>query len=411
MASQPPKLSAIPFSLKQPFENVRLLELPDELLEIIEKTNVEPTDSLYLKSSPPIDNLDGNESQTKEGSLHLCTNDKSWLVKQVSTSNSVYVARTSLAFPVEDDDGDEPMDGLLGRIQTGLTAFAKPGNVLELHPIPSATYQAVAVEHLMQLVPTINRVKDIDLVGRKVHHSIQRLYDHIPAPRSAISKELAEQCVFEAADVGAYIPTANLMLDTWRKLIEAATIAGTKITASLDTDALLDSIPDVDDIADNGDAINICKNVAKRMFEHGGYLEALGIIVRSSNETNELDMLNEMEISRWVGNLILKAARQGGDGGKVEKDAFEKRWEDAVPAAWVRYCSAEVLDSACSIETGGEKTMIAWKEYSVISGSDGRSDSTQKSTAQTTVPLPAASVGKAKRKWHEKFATQRNVKR
>lgn len=86
MATQTSGFPSIPLDLKHPFQSLRLLEVPDEILDIIAQGQ-----ELSFVSSPA--SISSN-TNTKEGNLHLCSANKTWLVKQVSTSNSLYITQT-----------------------------------------------------------------------------------------------------------------------------------------------------------------------------------------------------------------------------------------------------------------------------------------------------------------------------
>src|SRR5882757_7009852 len=112
MSTQRPDFPPIPFSATYPHQHFRLIELPVELVSVIETGG----SRLYFKSgNAPASELNGNtkgitgigggigsgtskstQESEKEGLLHLCADEKIWAVRQVSTSNSVYVAQTQI---------------------------------------------------------------------------------------------------------------------------------------------------------------------------------------------------------------------------------------------------------------------------------------------------------------------------
>lgn len=412
MSTQKATFPPVAFNIFQPSGNVRLLELPEELLSIISDTSDRENgnQALYFKSSPATDESSEN-GDSKEGHLHLCSNNKSWLVKQVSTSNSVYVTRTSAAIPDEDD--------LIAYATTdaggGITAFAKPTNTLELHAVPASSSEMVANEQLTRLIPTLQNALQVSSPARTSRYSISQLHEHIPAPAVIITQVLSRRCVFQlpwstsnlnmSRDVPteppqgakAYIPSTKLLLETWNRIVEAATMSDTKITGDLEADVLLEGFSDIEDLMDNS-AGDVYKAIAKTMFERDGYFVALALIKKAKN-VGEKDTINEMETARWVGNMILKVHDSQTGGTGIEKESFEKQWEDAVPTGWVKYCSVEVLGSACAIELEDEKEMVVWREYGQITAVQNGEDT------------KAAAPSKGKRKWHEKFAASRNVKR
>lgn len=406
MSTQTSGFPAISFNIAQPFQNVRILELPEELLEIITKASSKDSDDeIYLKSSPASEESSAT-SASKEGFLHLCTNDRAWLVKQVSTSNSVFVAKTSTDSWNEDVLIPDP-DAVGG----GLSAFAKPTSLLELHPLPATGYENMVKEQLERLVP---RIDSQGLPGKISDYSIGALYEQIAAPKNAITKALAQQCVIRLPwkqstafqdtlysptvnEGKAYIPTPPLLLATWKQIVEAATISETRVTGDLEADILLDAFCQAE-----SEELERYKAVAQAMFADEGYFVALGLITKAiSIETK--DHLNEMDLARWVGNVVLQAH----DKQQAEKEAFERDWEDAVPVLWAKYCSVEVLGNACAIEKVDEEEIVIWRKF----GNDSEDEAAAQQEAVMADSKPPAAAAKGKRKWHDKFATSRNVKR
>ena len=397
------------------------------MLDIITKSS----ESLYLRSSPSLE----ENGATKEGNLHLCSDKKAWLIKQVSTSNSVYVTRASNLPEHEaerESDGDHTMSNgqepEASASNLGITAISKPMSILELYPVPATDHETTISEHLNHLIPTISRATDQSATSQ---YSLHDLHNHIPAPTSMIRQFLARKCVFElpwsppqpsASDPfgmkpnsvktgtggRAYIPTVKLVLDTWLKINEAATISDTEIAGDLEADMLLDAFPGDDNPPNGSD--DVYKAVAKRMFGKDGYLVALGLII-NAKEIHAKDKLHVVEMSRWVGNTMLEMYSALDGNGTREKEAFEEQWENAVPAAWVKYCSVEVLASACKVTRDGEgKELVSWQPFVIEAGATSSASEQENSTKPAAAAAPTAST-KGKRKWHEKFAAQRNVKR
>jgi len=427
MSTQSSDFPPVPLGISQPFQNIRLLEVPDEVLDIITNSD----EGLYLKSSPSTD----YGATAREGDLHLCSDNKAWLVKQVSTSNSVYVTRASNLQQHETEyegNGDHTTSNGQGHEvftpDLGLTAIAKPTNILELYHVPAANHETTVTEHLNRLVPTISRAADQTIISQ---YSLQDLYNHIPAPTSLIKQVLARRCVFElpwsfsqfspsdpfgmksgpiisGPGARAYIPAADLLLETWHKINEAATISDTNITGDLEPDMLLDAFPDIDDPSDRGDVVH--KAIARRMFEKDGYFVSLGLIMKAT-DIQAKDELDGMEMTRWVGSTILEVHTAPDGHGVLDKDVFEEQWENAVPAAWVKYCSVEVLASACNItKDEQEKELVSWRPFATEIGTGATPSAGDQESSSKPAPAPATS-SKGKRKWHEKFAAQRNVRR
>ena len=133
--------------------------------------------------------------------------------------------------------------------------------------------------------------------------------------------------------------------------------------------------------------------IADRMFDKQGYLSGMRLV------DSETSILKETEITRWVGNLILKVQQE--QGGTLSKGQFEQLWENHVPAGWVKYCSVEILDNACAIEKHDGREVVTWKPF-VVEGETAGGSSTQLKTS-----APAKSTANGKKNWHEILAAER----
>lgn len=475
MSTQDPKHPPIPFSITaQPYQNVRLLEAPDELLDIIVNTQ----QKLYFKSSPPTGDTfgttgtTGNSAQSKQGNLHLCADEKVWAVKQVSTSNSIYVTRTCGDGTARGDgdgggggggggDGDdgEMMDVDSPSNSTpphgGISVVAKPTSTLELLAIPATNHEAIVLEHLDRLVPTISSVDDLDALAQgeaggsgSAGSTLSELHTHIPAPTSAITQVLARKCVCEipwppqprpwprprsgnATDTKTksqvFIPSPRLLLSTWHAIMQAATLTDTAITGPENARILVGTTPnDGDDDDDEERRTKLLHaTIAARLFDPAGHFAALGVIHTPTASPTPTPAptarIHERECTRWVGNIILAAQRQrehqrerehehDENGPALSQDAFEKRWEDAVPAAWMGHCTVAVLGPACRLNGDGDDR-VGWAPFA-LEGADPAASAGAGAGAggETMSGAPGAQpAGKNKRKWHEKFAARRRL--
>ena len=96
------------------------------------------------------------------------------------------------------------------------------------------------------------------------------------------------------------------------------------------------------------------------------------------------------ELSIWLGRLIVRCA---GDDG-IEEEKLVDQWTGLLPRAWAGYCAVSGLGEECVVVGGRAR----WVETQPAKGTteDGADEG----------KAVAAAVGK--RKWHEKFAKERN---
>ncbi|RDL30398.1 Uncharacterized protein BP5553_10276 [Venustampulla echinocandica] len=105
----------IPFSASHGQQAFKLLELPPELLALLESDN---PPRISIISSPP--------TATTPGYAVLCTGDKKYQMRQKNTSNPIMVLKPSLTKPTELDDPATFIP------QPSVTTTAKIADTIEL---------------------------------------------------------------------------------------------------------------------------------------------------------------------------------------------------------------------------------------------------------------------------------------
>lgn len=404
-----------PVSLHLPgqFQNVRLVEVPDEIVDILSRG-----ENLFFKSSPPL-TFSGTD---KGGNLHLCGNERSWLVKQVSTSNSLYVTQSqaSTVNHRRSSDGNENLPNDLNsrdedmidvNINTTLTfnyltAISKPTNVLELYPVSATTQQNIIHEHLVNLIPPINDDLDNFMLREQSQYSCKELLHHIPAPSSLINRALAQECIGDHWQGKAYRPTLSLLLETWKRVVTFA------ISNSLELDEVLLrdkcshlQLDDSDDDNQKG-VSSIFSSIASTLSKSGGYFEENNLMTTESSSPQL--RFKPQDTARWIGNLILLASKDKATEF-LTKDTFEAQWEDLVPASWVKFCSVEILLPACIVEKGENgQELLQWAPFQISDDTQTGTETQNGTGREKDVAPKTAATNKNKRKWHEKFAAQRS---
>lgn len=397
MATQTSNFPSIPLNIKHPFQSLRLLEVPEEILDIIAQGQ-----ALSFVSSPASLPSTNTNTNTKEGNLHLCSADKIWLVKQVSTSNSLYITQTDHSShenintinenePTKDADlnTDIPMPDIDNtpiptHPQTRLTITSKPTNTLELLSIPPQTYTATAQSNLTNLVPILSN-PDLDTPPPSSLYTPSDLPSQIPAPTTIVTNLIAQKCIFpHPSNQKSYIPSAALVLNTWTCLLNAVT----------DINTIL-SDPDVISSA-FGATDTLYAAIAAHITPH---FRALDLLEQSTTTTANSKTIpqtlasatqvelrfKKRETTLYIGRLVLQAAQDENPDLELEVNREEvmRRWESVVPGSWIGECDFESLLSSAG--TGGDGTGDGERVDAAISKSKGR-----------------------KGKWHERFGGLRD---
>jgi sister chromatid cohesion protein DCC1 len=407
MSTQGP--SSIPFTITHPQENIRLLELPPELLKIIEdKTdpkiclNTTSVSEIYrnhfggriqLKSAPT-DNTT-TSTKPKDQHLHLCTETHVWAVRQVSTSNSVYVLRP--APPVSEPSTHTHTDFLPS--PPGSTAFAQPTSTLELLPLfpsPEAIDAAIAA----LLPPTHPAPSDSALKGSEPPDSpftLDALKAALPFPHIALAQALRRNFVFEYGSAsGAFVPSDELLLKAWREFMLC--IDAQKIDlAEWDVRGL----PEVMELmaVDEGMLLpSVLARVVEEFWDGEAWAREKGVegeMVELERRVGMLEgRLRGRELVRWVGVLLVRCE---GSGAGVEREKLVDEWQGLVPRKWWGCCEVEELGKEVVV---GEDGVVRWKGKSA-----GRSEDAGEKVKEKEASGKGSSLGK--RNWHEMFAAQR----
>ncbi|CAK3930751.1 Hypothetical predicted protein [Lecanosticta acicola] len=329
-------------------EHVRLLELPAELLALVTSEN---PPILHLRSR---ENLNG---EAKDANAVLCTPDKTYNVRQVSTSNSVYLTRPR---GTAGDEGGLP--------QKAIEAVAKCDSTLELVPAGKQS----AVPYIKSTLPTFASTGSY---GSAKSISRTELFSNIPLSQAECEAGYQTLACFESSDPqGCFIPSAKVKMQIWETALTTAIAEG----ADLKDPYLAEDIP-----------------VFAMDLKEDWPLELIAAVfagVSSPTPGGNL-VIDEDKCVHFVGLNLLE---QRSAGRATDVKDFLKAWKDTVPEAWRQKCEISAIQGWYKLQDNATS----------ISFIDGSS-----STAET--PSGAKEEAKtalgAKRKWHEKFRASKKT--
>ena len=387
---QPPSTQSdsglsIPFFLPHTSQQktLRLLELPDNLLDIITSENngennddddiKKPRRIVKLKSASPeltrTDTLSAASSHdAKEGQLHLCTEDKAWAVRQVSTSNSVYVARwndASVSDRIQSVSSGQDVDMTDGDIKDHsaeatvcLLALAQPNTVLELLPVTQSVEDVMRM--LMKLVPlydTYSKEDPRDQLILQEQYTNARLFDEIPAPNSLIREAIDRLCCVgipiaprprshnAPAGSACFTPTAGTILDVWRKILDTCAVHSVRLNGAVDLPQLVACLrDDCEEVESEGmtdtttiTVIAIAQTLLRRTLPslHIGTLAPLDT-TEARNHTPQRSILsltlNQRSIASYLGQLLVLAKIQS-QHNVIHRDEFAEAFQSSSSTA------------------------------------------------------------------------------
>ncbi|KAK4494128.1 hypothetical protein PRZ48_014426 [Zasmidium cellare] len=340
--------SGIPITIlpESDLQHFRLLELPAELLALV--TSESPP-LLQLKS---VDNIDGT---AKDANAVLCTPDKTFEIRQVNTSNSVYLTQPCRT---GDDEGGS---------SDAIEAIAKCDSTLELTPASKRS----AVPFIKKALPVFASTGSY---GSARSVSKTELFSHIPLSQAECEEGWKELACFESIDPsGCFIPSAKVKAQVW----EAAMTAATAERASLQDPFIVDDIP-----------------VFAMDLKEDWPLELLsGVFASVSSSTAGGNLaIDEERCVRFAGLSQLEA-RSGGRA--TDLAAFLKAWKDVVPETWRTKCEISTLKGSYNLSDGGKSITFIDSQTTANTSNGGAEE--------------AKSALGAKRKWHEKFKSAKRT--
>lgn len=342
---------------------------------------------LQLKSaiqSSSNDNIPGLTPKPKSPEyVYLCSEDleKSWSVRQVSTSNEVYVVE---ALPRAQDaaSGDITMSEA-GDSTTVLTAIAKTDSMLELLPA------SIDIEsYLRMLLPTYDHDQLTRLFEKSDPSSFPEpeeqeaeftnIVSQIPAPSISICKIWRQLRVGRCPRYSAtsqdryFIPNAQLLESAWKSVHAAYNI---RTSRNEDMEKA--------DFEDDGEEMDELVPVKSALWT---YLSSPDGWSLDREKTVSFVVRNQLE-AMWTSAAPGRAKTE-------DRSELEDLWRDLLPREWSDDASIDKLQAGTYelyVEYGRE--MVRWK---------GQSNSNLAASITEAKP--------GKRKWHERFRDSRNGK-
>lgn len=279
----------------------------------------------------------------------LCTPTKSFQIRQVQTSNSVFVTQPTL--DAHGNDTPTPTT----------CAIAACTATLELHPA-----DASAVAHLEDALPVY------DMASGEVHTTHNgktkaAVFADIPLSDGQCQHAWTDLVAFESAG-NSYRPSVNILRQVWSSINAAALAEGMK----------LDSQFLGYDLAELVQEEGYPASLSQAVFGH--------LAVAGQDTSGQWSCLDKRKVVSFAGRTLLQAKR-GPAGHSIAE--FIEEWKDSLPESWRDDADLQAIDGLYTNPT--PDTMVA------------KADSVSTTPGSTA---PKATAGKGK--WHERFAKTRN---
>lgn len=294
----------------------------------------------------------------------ICTENQTYSLRQVNTSNSVYLVRP--------EDGGAAGDGFP---KPALQAVAQSSFTLELNPVSSKASNAIP--YLRAALPTYSSTGHY-LTKQPIPK--RELFANISLSERECEAAFNALACFEMQDPrGCFIPSGVAKVRAWKSILEQALAHGIDVTVPLtpaQSSVLVD--PSEDWPAELTQSVRDC------------------ILGDSRKERDSIH--TKVSISK-IGLNLLESSGQGTRTSTPVSD-FLSAWADQLPEKWREEVSLELLKNSeidgYVLENGGKDI-----KFAVSMGAGGTS-----SSEAPPRPAESKSLG-AKRKWHEKFRSSK----
>ncbi|KAI4720743.1 hypothetical protein E4T48_02917 [Aureobasidium sp. EXF-10727] len=333
MSSQ--STSATPFSIAADLYPCRLLELPPDLLDYLSASDA-PTLSFKAK--------DATDTEA-----FLTTTHKTYLVRQVHTSNTVYITT-----PTPNAHGT--------------TAVSQCRSALECLPAPVRHAEST----LRSLLITFGEPQDLELRPSDPQ-SKDYVFAHTPMSHDECQTVWKDLLAFEH-DGQSFRPTPVALARVWKWLLEIAYANAVNLAEPVQKES-------VDKMLDGEDEWP------------RGLVDA--IFLKLSGDDQSLLHLQQYATVQWVGTNTLESQRQNNNHSIMDTSTFLDIWKDALPETWRSEANLDMLKGLYKLSGGGKRIEFI------------HSQTAHAEEATAGAPKPSATKTAGKRKWHEKFAAAR----
>ncbi|KAF8466224.1 sister chromatid cohesion protein Dcc1 [Kalaharituber pfeilii] len=387
----------IPFSYSTPQAPIRLLELPPDLLSLIES------------ESPPILKLKSTaSSSTNSGHAVLCTPDQTYSIRQVQTSNSIYLLKPHLLPPESYSLGTE---SFLDVPKPGLAIVSTATSYLELLPttpnIHSHLYKVLPVYHGWVSVGDEHDDDKKDGFSMQIeppdHRGFSGIQDNTPASDGELRCAWNDIGCFEIGTV-SYRPNAIVSLQLLYKISAASVLAGIQLCNPkklFSTKLLWTAIDE--------------ESLPITLLE--AFLRRVSSAVQGDWGNDEWS-ISKTRLAAVIGRLLLEAdhderkliPKSVKATAYLSLPTFFKTWKEKLPDE----CQSEEVQLEMLSGWYYQPTSItvAWLEPGATPPADavGAKDAViglGSGSGSGSVSTMAGQAGRGRGKWHEKFVAKK----
>lgn len=226
--------SSVPFEVSANQQNLRLLELPSSLADLLRSDNpprsvarskgaynrnADHGESLFLKSTAS--SSDSATALSASGNAVLCTHDHTFELRQVHSSNSIFVIQPSQTAL---NDGEQS-----GLTTASAQAVAQCATTLELRPSlrsGSDLFRSLLPQYRGPEDNTGNNFPSQLVKGK------EGFCEDAPLSRAEFDAAWVGLCAFELKG-NAFLPTAPLLHGIWKSILSATVVKDLKLEVNV----------------------------------------------------------------------------------------------------------------------------------------------------------------------------------
>ena len=279
-------------------------------------------ESLDMKSIAP--NLSDGLGKPSANAV-LCTDDQTYQIRQVQSSNSVLVVQPS---------GNSPPSITDSVPSSSISAIAQCPITLELCLTSNS-----AAAYLKQSIPLHSESESKLALKSSEATSKYALLDNAPFSSGEFDKAWEELCCFEL-EGQAWLPIASVIVDLWRSVMSAATVRSVAIENAFSISALEGSVEE------DGHPVAFFRAVIDRLSSEENDLMDGCECTLAPPSISEAKIPNGVILDRtkavsWIGAAFLESQQAPPDG--IFLPEFVREWQDLLPETWRQYADLQAL--------------------------------------------------------------------
>lgn len=265
---------------------------------------------------------------TNGSEVVLCTANKTYQLRQVSTSNTVYITT-----PIYSTSETTPIG------EPGISAISQCTSTLETMAAPADS----ARDTLLQMLMPFAEPEDAERSSAK-YLDQATVFSNTPMSDDECYKAWIKSVAFEMETSGSlpkrsYRPTATAALKAWKQVCELAASESDRIrlASPMGKNALKNVLLNSEE--DQDWPVELRKAVLMRLIP----LQDASMSDIYEWPTKEEVSLDRQITVQWVGVTIVQARQEANAKSSRQKDAFINEWKDALPEEWREDAKLDVL--------------------------------------------------------------------